>query len=60
MQFKHQGRVQSFGYFATPEEAAWEQELQRLELGFEAEGFYNFRLQLGGGCDSSIALQLMG
>jgi hypothetical protein len=34
-------------YFATVEEAAWEQDLQRLELGYEAEGYYNFKLQLG-------------
>jgi hypothetical protein len=35
------------------EEAAWEHNLKRLELGYEAEGFDNFRLQLGGGCGSS-------
>ncbi len=29
------------------EEAAWEQHLKRLELGYEDEGYYNFRLQLG-------------
>ncbi len=33
--------------FVTAEEAAWEQDLKRLELGYEAEGFYNFGLQLG-------------
>ncbi len=38
---------QTFGEFATAEEAAWEQDLKRLELGYEAEGFYNYKLQLG-------------
>ncbi len=38
-------KVQYFVYFA--EEAAWEHDLKRLELGYEAEGFYNYKLQLG-------------
>ncbi len=25
----------------------WEQDLKRLELGYEDEGFYNYKLQLG-------------
>ncbi len=37
--------MQHFGRFA--EEATWEHDLKRLELGYEAEGYYNFRLQLG-------------
>ncbi len=49
VRFQHQGRVQSFGSFATAEEAAWEQDLKRLELGYEDEGFYNCKLQLGQG-----------
>jgi hypothetical protein len=34
--------------FATPEEAAWEWDPRRLELGSEAEGYYNFRLSREG------------
>jgi hypothetical protein len=49
VQFKHQGKVQYFGSFATAEEAAWEQDLKRLEQGYEDEGFYNYKLQLGQG-----------
>ncbi len=41
------GRMRSFGFFDTAEEAAWEHDLKRMELGHEAEFFYNFRLQLG-------------
>ncbi len=26
---------------------AWEHDLKRLELGYEDEGYYNYRLQLG-------------
>jgi hypothetical protein len=29
------------------EEAAWKHDVKRLELGYEDEGYYNFRLQLG-------------
>ncbi len=25
---------------------AWEHDLKRLEIGYEAQGYYNFRLQL--------------
>ncbi len=39
--------LQHFGTFATAEEAAREHDLKRLELGYEDEGYYNFRLQLG-------------
>jgi hypothetical protein len=39
----HQGKMCSFGTFHTAEEAAWEHDLKRLELGHEAEGFYNLR-----------------
>ncbi len=45
MRFQHQGKVQNFGSFATAEEAAWEHDLKRLELGYEDEGFYNYKLQ---------------
>ncbi len=45
--FYHEGKAQCFGTFATAEEAAWEQDLKRLELGYEDEGFYNYKLQLG-------------
>jgi hypothetical protein len=38
---------QHFGYFSTAEEAAWEHDLKRLELGYKDEGFYNYKLQLG-------------
>jgi hypothetical protein len=48
-QFRHQGKVQNFGSFATAEEAAWEHDLKRLELGYEDEGFYTYKLQLGQG-----------
>ncbi len=30
--------ARTFGTFATVEEAAWEHDLKRLELGYEAEG----------------------
>ncbi len=43
--FKHKGKPQTFGYFGSAAEAAWERDLQRMELGYEAEGFYNFRLE---------------
>ncbi len=33
--FSHQGKQQTFSCFATAEEAAWEQDLRRLELGYE-------------------------
>jgi hypothetical protein len=45
--FKHQGKLQHFGCFTTAEEAAREHDLKRLELGYEDEGFYNYKLQLG-------------
>jgi hypothetical protein len=47
VRFKHQGSMKHFGYFSTAEEAAWEHDLKRLELGYEDEGFYNYKLQLG-------------
>jgi hypothetical protein len=43
------GAVQAPGQGADlwlPEEAAWEHDLKRLELGYEDEGFYNYKLQL--------------
>ncbi len=42
VQFKHEGKVRTFGYSATAEEAAWEHDLKRLE----DEGHFN-RLKLG-------------
>ncbi len=47
VRFRHQGKLQTFGMFSTAEEAAWEHDLKRLELGYEDEGFYNYKLQLG-------------
>jgi hypothetical protein len=47
VRFQHEGRQQHFGQFTIAEQAAWEQDLKRLELGYEAEGFFNFILQLG-------------
>ncbi len=47
VQFSHEGKKRHFGMFATAEEAAWEQDLKRLELRYGDEGFNNFRLQLG-------------
>ncbi len=47
VRLQHGGKVQHFGQFATAEEAAWEHDLKRLELGYETEGSCNFRLQLG-------------
>jgi hypothetical protein len=38
-----QGLVPDRALGATVEEAAWEHGLKRLELGYEAEGFFNFR-----------------
>jgi hypothetical protein len=40
--FQHEGKLQHVGTFAK--EAAWEQDLKRLELGYEDEGYFNFRL----------------
>ncbi len=46
--FRHECKLLFVGYCANEQvEAAWEQDLKRLELGNEDEGYNNFRLQLG-------------
>ncbi len=44
VQFRHEGTKQFVGYYVNAEEAAWEQDLKHLELGYEDEGYCNFGL----------------